>query len=480
MAEILPEVDTSARIKVIGVGGGGNSAVNRMIEAQMRGVEFVAINTDAQALMHSNAPHKIHIGRETTRGLGAGADPEVGRRAAQESEKEINEAVKGADMVFITLGEGGGTGSGGAPLVAAAAHEAGALVVAIVTKPFSFEGQRRKRSAETGIAELKKNVDTLIIIPNDRLLQMIDRKTSLMDAFSIVDLVLQQGVKGISDLITVHGLINLDFADVKAIMSDAGSALMGIGSARGENRAAEAAKQAIDSPLLETNIDGAKGVLINITGGRNMTMLEIDEAAKIITDAVAPDANIIFGAVLDEELEDDIKITVVATGFEQLRRELKVEAPKPVPVEEPKGEKPSPYGIYRPAIRKPLINDQYQAVLPGAAATPQEEPQDRGYNFGAHHYTAPAEIEPEREAPRYESARDESSEPEKAPAEDHGFDLEHDYVDSQSRSFSQMPDFEEVPQRTAPRPHQTYQPLSDLGIDDDDLDVPAFIRKKVR
>ncbi len=334
MAEILPEVDTSARIKVIGVGGGGNSAVNRMIEAQMRGVEFVAINTDAQALMHAKAPHKIHIGRETTRGLGAGADPEVGRRAAQESEKEIYEAVKGADMVFITLGEGGGTGTGGAPLVAAAAREAGALAVGIVTKPFTFEGQRRKRSAEAGIAELKKSVDTLIIIPNDRLLQMIDRKTSLMDAFSIVDHVLQQGVQGISDLITVHGLINLDFADVKAIMADAGTALMGIGSARGENRATEAAKQAIDSPLLDTNIDGARGVLFNITGGRNMTMHEVDEAAKIITEAVSPDANIIFGAVLDDDLEDDVKITVVATGFDQpLRQERLVPALKPV--EEP-------------------------------------------------------------------------------------------------------------------------------------------------
>jgi len=340
-------------------------------------------------------------------------------------------------------------------LVAAAAHEAGALVVAIVTKPFSFEGQRRKRSAETGIAELKKNVDTLIVIPNDRLLQMIDRKTSLMDAFSIVDHVLQQGVKGISDLITVHGLINLDFADVKAIMSDAGSALMGIGSARGENRAAEAAKQAIDSPLLETNIDGAKGVLINITGGKNMTMLEIDEAAKIITDAVAPDANIIFGAVLDDDLEDDIKITVVATGFEPHRREqIIVEPPKPTPVEEPKREELSPYGNYRPTIRKPLITDQYEAVLPGAAPATQ---------YGQR-YTAPAEIEPEQET---------------APAEDHGFDLNHDYAETQPRSFSHMPDFEEVPPQPASRPHQGYQPLSDLGIDDDDLDVPAFIRKKV-
>jgi cell division protein FtsZ len=245
MAEIMPDVDTSARIKVIGVGGGGNSAVNRMIESKLQGVEFVVINTDAQALLHAKAPSRIHIGRETTRGLGAGADPEVGRRAAEESEKEIYEAVKGADMIFITLGEGGGTGTGAAPLIASAAREAGALVVAIVTKPFTFEGERRRRSADAGIVELKENVDTLITIPNDRLLQMIDRKTSLVDAFGIVDEVLQQGVQGISSLITIHGLINLDFADVKAIMSNAGSALMGIGRASGDNRAVEAARQAI-------------------------------------------------------------------------------------------------------------------------------------------------------------------------------------------------------------------------------------------
>ena len=420
MAEILPEVDTSARIKVIGVGGGGNSAVNRMIEAQMRGVEFVAINTDAQALMHAKAVHKIHIGRETTRGLGAGADPEVGRRAAEESSSEIYDAVKGADMVFITLGEGGGTGSGGAPLVAAAAREAGALVVAIITKPFSFEGLRRKRSADAGIAELKKNVDTLIVIPNDRLLQMIDRKTSLMDAFSIVDHVLQQGVQGISDLITVHGLINLDFADVKAIMADAGSALMGIGSARGENRATEAAKQAIDSPLIDTSIDGAHGVLINITGGRNMTMHEVDEAARIITEAVSPDANIIFGAVLDENLEDDMKITVVATGFDQIRQEINPEPPKPAkPAEEPKPEaaEQNSFVHYRPTHRAPLINDRLQAVVPemssaptsvpAASAAPETypEPNPTSGHGGVRRYAPTAEIEPARRDNALEEAK---------------------------------------------------------------------------
>lgn len=321
MAEILPEVETFARIKVIGAGGGGGAAVERMIKSKVQGIEFIAVNTDAQALHYSNAQRKLHIGKQTTRGLGAGADPEVGRKAAEESEAEIADMLKGSDMVFITIGAGGGTGTGAAPLIAAAARETGALVVGIATKPFTFEGERRRRIAEAGIVELKDNVDTLITIPNDRLLQMIDRKTSLLDAFSVVDEVLQQGVQGISDLITIHGLINLDFADVKAIMSNAGSALMGIGRASGDNRAIEAARQAIDSPLLEVSIDGAKGVLFNITGGRNMSMHEIDEAAKTITGAVDPEANIIFGAVLDDTLDDDIKITVVATGFDNKPRD---------------------------------------------------------------------------------------------------------------------------------------------------------------
>jgi cell division protein FtsZ len=316
MAEVLPEIQTFARIKVCGVGGGGTSAVERMISSKLQGIEFVSINTDAQSLHHSKAQQKIHIGQNLTRGLGAGADPEVGRKAAEESEKEIHEVLKDTDMVFIAAGEGGGTGTGAAPVIASIARNAGALVVGIVTKPFTFEGERRASQAERGIAELREAVDTLIIIPNDRLLDMIDRKTSLLDAFRVVDVVLQQGVQGISDLITVHGLINLDFADVKSIMQDAGSALMGIGRAKGDNRAIEAARQAIDSPLLEVNIDGAKGVLFNITGGRNMSMHEIDEAAKTITEAVDPGANIIFGAVLNEAMDDDIIITVVATGFD--------------------------------------------------------------------------------------------------------------------------------------------------------------------
>lgn len=332
MAEILPEIETGARIKVVGVGGGGTSGVERMIKAGLKGVEFVVVNTDAQALHHSAATTKVHIGKETTRGLGAGADPAVGRKAAEESQQEIFEMLNGSDMVFVTAGMGGGTGTGASPLVSAAARDTGALVVGIVTKPFTFEGERRRQQAEAGIAELKENVDTLITIPNDRLLQMIDRRTSLLEAFRVVDDVLQQGVQGISDLITVHGLINLDFADVKAIMQDAGSALMGIGRAAGDNRAVEAARRAIESPLLEVSIEGATGVLFNITGGRNMTMHEIDEAAKTITDAVDPSANIIFGAVLDEGLDDDLKITVVATGFEPRRERPRVNVAQEEPL----------------------------------------------------------------------------------------------------------------------------------------------------
>lgn len=381
MAEILPEVETFARIKVVGIGGGGGAAVERMIKSNVNGIEFVAINTDAQALHYSHAQRKVHIGKQTTRGLGAGADPEVGRRAAEESEKEIASVLEGADMVFVTLGAGGGTGTGAGPLVAQIAKESGALVVAMVTKPFSFEGERRSRVAEAGIAEIKDSVDTLITIPNDRLLQTIDRKTSLLDAFGVVDDVLRQGVQGISDLITVHGLINLDFADVKAIMSDAGSALMGIGRAAGENRAIEAARQAIDSPLLELNIEGAKGVLFNITGGRNMSMHEIDEAAKTITSAVDEDANIIFGAVLDEGLDDDIKITVVATGFEPSKARISsqsfgYQAP---PVEEPADDYVDAlYGRPSFADRQPFINESPTRFEPTGASDDilEEEPSD--------------------------------------------------------------------------------------------------------
>ncbi len=317
MPEVKPsDIQTFASIKVVGVGGAGSSAINRMKDAGLTGVQFIAMNTDAQALHNSKADLKIHLGHATTNGLGAGADPAVGEAAANESRDEIREAVTGADMVFVTIGAGGGTGSGAGYIVAEIARELGILVVGVATRPFTFEGEKRRKNAEWAITQLGRNVDTLITIPNDRLLQTIDRRTPLLETFKIADDVLRQGVQGISELITEHGLINLDFADVKAIMSSAGSALMGIGRASGDNRAAQAAQQAIESPLIEVSIDGAKGVLFNVTGGYDMSMSEIQEAAEIITSAVSPEANIIFGATLKPEIEDELIITVIATGFD--------------------------------------------------------------------------------------------------------------------------------------------------------------------
>jgi len=316
MPEVAPAIETFARIKVVGVGGAGGAAVNRMVDAGIEGVEFIAVNTDAQALHFNKAQVKVHIGRDTTKGLGSGADPSVGKRAAEESADDIKSILSGADMVFVTFGAGGGTGSGAGPMIAKIAKELDVLVVGIATKPFAFEGEKRRRNSEEAIDNLTSSVDTLITIPNDRLLQTIDRKTPLTDAFKIADDVLRQGVQGISDLITIHGLINLDFADVKTIMQNAGSALMGIGRATGENRAVEAALAAIESPLLEVSIDGARGVLFNVTGGMDMSMHEINEAAETITGAVDPDANIIFGATLNPNFNEEIAITVIATGFE--------------------------------------------------------------------------------------------------------------------------------------------------------------------
>lgn len=316
MLELDMDLDQFAKIKVIGVGGGGNNAVNRMISSGLQGVEFISVNTDAQALIHAMAPNRIQIGEKLTRGLGAGARPEIGEQAAQESHDEIMEMLKGADMVFVTAGMGGGTGTGAAPIVAECAKEIGALTVGVVTKPFSFEGKKRQRQAEIGIENLKQKVDTLITIPNDRLLQVVDKKTTMVDAFRIADDVLRQGVQGISDLIAVPGLINLDFADVKSIMSDTGSALMGIGIGKGDNAAVAAAEAAINSPLLETSIQGARGVLLNITGGANLSLFEVTEASQIISEAADEEANIIFGSVIDESLEDEVRVTVIATGFD--------------------------------------------------------------------------------------------------------------------------------------------------------------------
>ena len=310
-------VDGTATIKVIGVGGAGNNAVNRMIEAEIKGVDFIAVNTDKQALQISKAKTKIQIGEKITRGLGAGANPDIGAQAAEETKSEVAEALRGADMVFVTAGMGGGTGTGAAPVVAAAAKEMGILTIGVVTKPFTFEGKKRLSQAERGIESLKGKVDTLVVIPNDKLLQIIDRKTSIIEAFKMADDVLRQGVQGISDLIAVPGLVNLDFADVKTIMLNQGMAHMGVGRASGENRAEDAAKEAIQSPLLETSIEGAKGVIINITGGEDLGLHEVNTAAELVQRSVDPEANIIFGTVTDPTMQDEIQITVIATGFEK-------------------------------------------------------------------------------------------------------------------------------------------------------------------
>src|SRR5215510_9316683 len=316
-----------AVIKVVGVGGGGTNAVNRMVESGLTGVEFIAVNTDAQALLDADADVKIHIGSKATRGLGAGADPNVGHAAAQESRDELKEALKGADMIFVTAGEGGGTGTGAAPVVAELGRELEALTVGVVTRPFGFEGRRRAEQAEVGIQNLRDRVDTLIVIENDRLLQVVDKKTPVTEAFGIADDILRQGVQGITDLITVPGLVNLDFADVRTIMRDAGSALMGIGRASGDSRAADAATAAVSSPLLETTLDGATGILLNITGGPGLGLFEVNEAAEVVTGHADPNANVIFGAVIDESMGEEVRVTVIATGFGGRPRRRRVEPP---------------------------------------------------------------------------------------------------------------------------------------------------------
>jgi len=362
--EVKPKIESFARIKVMGIGGSGTSAVNRMTEMGIRGVEFIAVNTDAQALHNNQADKKVHIGKSITKGLGSGMNPELGRQAAEESQEEIEEVISNADMVFITCGLGGGTGTGAAPVVAELSKNRGILTIAVVTKPFTFEGSKRKEVAEAGYENLKDKVDAIISIQNDRILQIIDKKTSLVDAFATVDEVLRQGIAGISDLITTHGVVNADFADIRTIMQDAGTALMGIGRASGDNRAELAAKAAVNSPLLDMTIDGAQGVLFNITGGPSLGMFEIDEAAKVITKNVDPDARVKFGAVIDESMGDEIRITVIATGFDEHNRR-----PVPIsfaPVEEATkspssqasstSEGASPTEPIRQEMRKPLFS----------------------------------------------------------------------------------------------------------------------------
>jgi cell division protein FtsZ len=440
-----------AVIKVVGVGGGGVNAVNRMIEVGLKGVEFIAVNTDAQALLMSDADVKLDVGRELTRGLGAGADPEVGRKAAEDHAEEIEEVLKGADMVFVTAGEGGGTGTGGAPVVARIARGLGALTIGVVTRPFVFEGRRRANSAESGIAELRDEVDTLIVIPNDRLLSISDKSVSILDAFRSADQVLLSGVQGITDLITTPGLINLDFADVKSVMQGAGSALMGIGSARGDDRAIHAAEAAVNSPLLEASIDGAHGVLLSIQGGSDLGLYEINEAARLVQEAAHPEANIIFGTVIDDALGDEVRVTVIAAGFDagtpksrRDERALGQVSGRPVPASA------VPPRTARPATPEPTYGQQPQYTQ----AQPQQPAPTYAAPAPAPQYTqapppAPAQQQPQQQ-PQYAQQA-----PQVVPSPDP----------------VQVPRIIELPQDTAaarrpsrPRPEE------------DDLDVPDFLK----
>lgn len=383
MPQVKPEVEAFARIRVVGVGGSGKNAVNHMVESKVRGVDFIAVNTDAQDLHQSLAKKKIHIGKNLTRGLGAGMNPEIGKRASEETKEEIQQALKGSDMVFVACGMGGGTGTGAAPVVAKTAKELGALTVGVTTKPFSFEGAQRMRLAEAGLDELRKEVDALIVIPNDRILSTVSKETTLKQAFALCDDILKQAVEGISDLITNPGVINVDFADIRAVMENAGSALMGIGTASGENRAQAAARAAISSPLLEISINGARGVLFAIAGGEDLGMLEIQEAAKIITESVDPNAKIIFGAIKDDKLKkNEVKVTVIATGFPNGRENMTKSSPLFSSASKEKAEEPLRGKIFNavaPQQEKPKVEEKATIVtapLPAAEAKPKAEEED--------------------------------------------------------------------------------------------------------
>ncbi|MEU8120091.1 cell division protein FtsZ [Spirillospora sp. NPDC049024] len=476
-----------AVIKVVGIGGGGVNAVNRMIEEGLKGVEFIAINTDAQALLMSDADVKLDVGRELTRGLGAGANPDVGRKAAEDHREEIEEVLKGADMVFVTAGEGGGTGTGGAPVVANIARSLGALTIGVVTRPFSFEGKRRAMQAEAGIETLRDEVDTLIVIPNDRLLSISDRQVSVLDAFKAADQVLLSGVQGITDLITTPGLINLDFADVKSVMSGAGSALMGIGSARGDDRSVAAAEMAISSPLLEASIDGAHGVLLSISGGSDLGLFEINEAAQLVSNAAAPDANIIFGAVIDDALGDEVRVTVIAAGFDEGRPSKPVPEPeskrlppppRPVPPPaSPPNPIPSRVGRSEPPAAQPSA--QQQSVAQAAAAPPPPAPaQQRPEGDRAQQ---PARSQDDRPAGRGEQSRSEG-----AASGQPGPPAERDAGSSGGESGgSRAPAPRQPAEQPSPRVHagendggpasgQRRRPV--VFDEDDDLDVPDFLK----
>lgn len=443
MAEIKPAIETFAKIKVVGVGGSGCNAVSRMIEAKIKGVEFVVVNTDAQALHHSRASEKIHIGKNLTKGLGAGMNPEIGRQASEENRDEIQEVLKGADMVFVTCGLGGGTGSGAAPIVAETAKEIGALTVGVVTRPFAFEGAQRRAIADEALRNMQERVDALITIPNDKLLSIIDRKTTLINAFRIVDDVLRQGVQGISDLITKPGIVNVDFADVRAIMEDSGSALMGIGIASGDNRAVEAAKAAINSPLLDLSIDGARGVLFNISGSSDVTMLEINEAANIITENIDPNAKVIFGAVSDDQVrKGEVQITVVATGFDSGR----------------------------------VVEDPFRKLSRVSAARSDEDRDERDDR-------ETRDMRPVRETPpvHNEYAPKVSPElPEKEVREEDGAVQPDEVRDDIVFPIRKLEPKMIIEEKIAPRSTPVRSDAKDDLSEDDDLEVPAFIRRKMK
>ncbi len=469
MAEIKPDIETFAKIKVIGVGGSGGSSTNRMIASKIRGVEFIAMNTDVQALHYSQAQQKLHIGKSSTRGLGAGMDPEMGLKAAEEAQNEIREMLKGADMVFITCGLGGGTGSGASPFIASVAKDLGALTVAVVTRPFGFEGAQRKAIADAAYEKLAAHVDTIITIPNDRILQIIDRKTSLVDAFEMVDDVLRQGVQGISELITVPGLINVDFADVRSIMSNRGSALMGIGHGHGDNRAADAAKSAIASPLLEVSIDGAKGILFTITGGSNLGMYEVSEAAKVITQSADPQARVIFGAIIDESMKDEVKVTVIATGFD-----TRPSAPKPK-IAFASGSVQQQTPSYRPAAPV-LAPEPLERVSFQASSRPMAQPP-----IVVSHTPPPSSVQPvSQPAQTYVSAVPDpvpSAPPQSQPSSQPAAHQPHVTPPHYTHSPAPRP---QAPPSTS-SPMRTSTPPANPGFSDEeeDLEIPAFIRKKM-
>jgi cell division protein FtsZ len=453
-----------AVIKVVGIGGGGVNAVNRMIEVGLKGVEFIAINTDAQALLMSDADVKLDIGRELTRGLGAGANPEVGAKAAEDHAEEIEEVLKGADMVFVTAGEGGGTGTGGAPVVARIARSLGALTIGVVTRPFAFEGRRRANSAEEGISQLREEVDTLIVIPNDRLLSISDRNVSVLDAFKQADQVLLQGVSGITDLITTPGLINLDFADVKSVMANAGSALMGIGSARGEDRSVAAAEMAVSSPLLEASIDGAHGVLLSIAGGSDLGLFEINEAAALVSEAAHAEANIIFGATIDDALGDEVRVTVIAAGFDGgmpkrrdngtvLRREpaqQQTQAETRAAAQAVASQRPTPSQGQSPAPQRPAVpvGQQHAGQQSGQQSAQQGGQQQGQSSQPGGGYTSYEQSGQQRPAPAAQ----------------------------QNQQQRPAPSQQSQPRQAPQQPSQPPRPQRQVQFDDDDLDIPEFLK----